>query len=569
MKPGSRLGKIVPAIGWLRGYRSGWIGADLIAGLVVWALIVPESMAYAGIAGVPVQFGLYSVPLAVVAYMLLGTSRQLFVGPSSTVAVLAASTVAPLAAAGSDQYIALMAVLSLVVGLLYVVFGLLRMGFIARFFAKPVLDGFIVGLGIFIAVGQLHKIVGVSQGSGDTVRQFAHVFAEFGSWNWPTVAVGVSALVILFALARYAKKVPGALAVVVLGILGVHLFDLGNDGVALVGSVPTGFNFVSWTGITWADIGDMVPGALGIIVVGYAQSVAIAKSYAAQHNYQIDPNQELIAYGAASMGAGVLQGYTPTGSLSKSAAAQEAGGKSPLMMVFTAAFVVLTVLFIAGVFQDLPEAVLGAIVIHAVSGMIDFSKLTRLYRAHTPDFLLALGAFLGVILIGILAGIVIGVVLSLVLLIHRLDHPHGASLGRTPDGTRFGDIADNADVAPVPGAFIYRLDAPLIFVNADVVVDDIEARLRGIDPPPQTLIIDFESVEEVDTTGVDAIVRLHNSLSTRGVELALARVHSEVHAYMERDGFIDVVGSDRIFSTLALACEAVSPPPPSLSKAPE
>lgn len=460
-----------------------------------------------------------------------------------------------------------MALLSLVVGVLYVVFGLLRMGFIARFFAKPVLDGFIVGLGIFIAVGQLHKLVGVSQGSGDTVRQFAHVFAEFGSWNWPTV-VGVSALAILFALSRFAKKVPGALVVVVLGIFAVHLFDLGNDGVALVGSVPTGFHFVSWSGITWADIADMVPGALGIIVVGYAQSVAIAKSYAAQYNYQIDPNQELIAYGAASIGAGVLQGYTPTGSLSKSAAAQEAGGKSPLMMVFTAAFVVLTVLFIAGVFQDLPEAVLGAIVIHAVSGMIDFSKLTRLYRAHAPDFLLALGAFLGVILIGILAGIVIGVVLSLVLLIHRLDHPHGASLGRTPDGTRFADLDDdNADVAAVPGAFIYRLDAPLIFVNADVVVDDIEARLRSIDPPPQTLIIDFESVEEVDTTGVDALARLHQSLSTRGVELALARVHSEVHAYMERDGFIDVVGSDRIFSTVAIACEAVSPPPP-LSRSP-
>ena len=210
MKPGTRLGKMVPAVGWLRNYRSEWFGADLIAGLVVWALIVPESMAYAGIAGVPVQFGLYSVPLAVVAYMLLGTSRQLFVGPSSTVAVLAASTVAPLAASGSDQYIALMALLSLVVGVLYVVFGLLRMGFIARFFAKPVLDGFIVGLGIFIAVGQLHKIVGVSQGSGDTVRQFAHVFAEFGSWNWPTVAVGVSALVILFVFVAVRQEGAGS-----------------------------------------------------------------------------------------------------------------------------------------------------------------------------------------------------------------------------------------------------------------------------------------------------------------------------------------------------------------------
>jgi high affinity sulfate transporter 1 len=556
-----RLGKIVPAVGWLRGYSAAWFGPDLTAGLVVWALVVPESMAYAGIAGVPVQFGLYSVPLAVVAYMLFGTSRHLFDGPSSTVAVLAASAVAPLAASGTDQYIALMAVLSLVVGVLYIVFGLLRMGFIARFFAKPVLDGFIVGLGIFIAVGQLHKIVGVSKGSGDTVRQFAHVFAEFGSWNWPTVAVGVGALAILFALGRFAKKVPGALVTVVLGILVVHLFDLANHGVDLVGSVPTGFHFVSWAGITWNDIAQMVPGALGIIVVGYAQSVAIAKSYAAKFQYQIDPNQELIAYGAASIGAGVLQGYTPTGSLSKSAAAQEAGGKSPLMMLFTAAFVLLTVLFIAGVFKDLPEAVLGAIVIHAVSGMIDFSKLTRLYRAHAPDFLLALGALLGVILIGILSGIVIGVVLSLVLLMHRLDHPHGAALGRSLDGSRFADLAENSDVAPVPGTFIYRLDAPLIFVNADLVVDDIEARLRSLDEQPQSVILDFESVEEVDTTGADAIARLHQSLATRGVDLALARVHAGVHGYMERDGLIEVVGSDRIFPTVATACAASSSPP--------
>jgi sulfate permease, SulP family len=264
-------GRALPALAWLSGYRASWFGPDVLAALVIWALIVPESMAYAGIAGVPVQFGLYSVPLAVVAYMLLGTSRQLFVGPSSTVAVLAASTVAALGATDTSHYVALMAALSILVGLLYIVAGLLRMGFIARFFATPVLDGFIVGLGLYIAVGQLPKLVGVSKGTGDTLRQAAHVFAEIGSWSWPTVAIGVGCLFVLFGLARVVPKVPGALVVAVVSILLVNVFDLTAHDVDVVGSVPTGFHFVTWSGLTFNDIARMIPGALGIIVVGYAQ----------------------------------------------------------------------------------------------------------------------------------------------------------------------------------------------------------------------------------------------------------------------------------------------------------
>ncbi len=557
----ARWATVLPATGWLRGYRRGWLAADLVAGLVLWALVVPEAMAYAGIAGVPVQFGLYSIPLAVVAYMLLGTSRQLFDGPSSTVAIMAAATIAPLAAAQSEHYVVLMAVLSLLVGVLYVIFGLLRMGFIARFFAKPVLDGFIIGLGIYIAVNQLPKIVGVEKGGGDTIRQFVHVLAEFGSWNWAAVGVGAGSLAVLFGLARFAPKVPGALVVVVLGILAVRLFDLASHDVAVVGAVPAGFHFVPWSGITWDDLAALLPGALGIIVVGYAQSIAVAKSYAAKFDYVIDPNQELIAYGAASIGAGALQGYTPTGSLSKTAASVEAGGKSPLALLYTAVFVVVTVLFFTGIFENLPEAVLGAIVIHAVSGMIDWSKLTRLYRAHTPDFWLALGALLGVIVLDILPGIVIGVVLSLVLLLHRVDHPHTAALGRSPDGTQFADLEQNPDFAPVPGTLIFRLDAPLIFANTDVVIDDIETRLRSIQPPPRLLILDFETVSEVDTTGADALARLHHQLTARGTELALAQAHFGVREYLARDGQLDVLVADRSYPTVAAAVAALSREP--------
>jgi sulfate permease, SulP family len=550
----------VPALGWLRQYRREWLGRDLVAGLVVWALVVPEAMAYAGIAGVPVQFGLYSVPLAVVAYMLFGTSRHLFDGPSSTVAIMAAATVAPLAAAQSERYVVLMAVLSLLIGGLYVVFGLLRMGFIARFFAKPVLDGFIIGLGVYIAVNQIPKVVGVEKGSGNTIRQLTHVVTEIGSWNWATVGVGVGTLLVLFALGSAAPKVPGALVAVVLGILAVRLFDLTSQDVEVVGAVPQGFHFVAWSGVTWDDVVELVPGALGIIVVGYAQSIAVAKSYAARFGYSIDPNQELIAYGAASLGAGALQGYTPTGSLSKTAASAEAGGKSPLVLLVCAALTVVTVLLLTGIFEDLPDAVLGAIVIHAVAGMVDVSKLTRLHRMHTPDLWLALGALGGVLLLDILPGIVIGVVLSLVLLLHRVDHPHSAVLGRSPEGARFADLDQNPGFAPVPGVLIYRLDAPLIFANADVVIDDIEGRVRRAEPAPQVLVLDFEGVFEIDTTGTDALAGLHHTLSTRGITVAIARAHHDVREYLARDGLLATIGPDRLFPTVAVAVEALGPP---------
>jgi len=474
----SRLGRVLPILRWLPGYRTAWLGPDVLAGLTVWALVVPESMAYAAIAGVPVQYGLYTVPLAVVGYALFGTSKRLFVGPSSTVAALSAATVAPLAVASSDHFVALTAVLALLVGGLYVLAGLLRMGFIARFFAKPVLEGFILGLGIYMVVGQIYKVVGAPKPSGTTLQALWADLTSISEWNWTTVAVGAASLVVLFGLARFAPKVPGTLVVVVVGIAATSLFGLERHGVEVVGRVPTGFAFVSWSGITFDQVWAMVPGALGILVVGYAESLAVAKAYAAKDNSRIDPNQELIAYGAASIGAGSLQGLTTTGSLSKSAAADEAGSRTPVTFLVVGALAVVTVLFIAGVFEKLPEAVLGAIVIHAVWGMIDFRKLTRLAKASVPDFWLALGALVGVIAVGILAGIVIGVVLSLVLLIHRFDHPHVAILGRDREADRFEELDGHPEARGVPGVLIYRLEAPLIFANADVVSDDITSKLE-------------------------------------------------------------------------------------------
>jgi len=552
----SRLARVLPITQWLPTYDPAWIGPDLLAGLTVWALVVPEAMAYAAIAGVPVQYGLYTVPLAVVGYVIFGTSRRLFVGPSSTVAVLSAATVAPLAVGGSDHYIVLTAVLALLVGVLYLGLGLLRMGFIARFFAKPVLEGFILGLGIYMVVGQVYKVVGAPKPSGNTVQALWADLTAIADWNWTTVAVGTASLVILFVLSGVAPKVPGALVVVVLGIAAASLLNLESHGVELVGSVPTGYSFVPWSGVTADQVWAMIPGALGIIVVGYAESLAVAKTYAARDNVQIDPNAELIGYGAASIGAGMLQGFTTTGSLSKSAAAEEAGSRSPVTFLVVGALVVLTTLFIAGVFEKLPEAVLGAVVIHAVWGMIDVGKLTRLWRAHVPDFWLALGAVLGVVLVGILVGVVIGIVLSLVLLIHRFDHPHVAILGPDPSGTRFEDLERHPEARAVPGVLIYRLEAPLIFANADVVMDDLWSRLDAAGP--RAVVLDFEAVYEIDTAGADTLVRLHDQLRGRGVTVVLARTHGDVLDYLDRVAGLEVFGPGAVFGTVRDAIDSLA-----------
>jgi high affinity sulfate transporter 1 len=509
-------------------------------------------MAYADIAGVPVQYGLYAVPLAVVAYLVFGTSRHLVVGPSSTVAALSASTVAPVLATGGSvaDYVALTAALSLLVGAIYLALGLARMGFVARFFAKPVLDGFIVGLGLYIAIGQLPKLVGVEKYDGNSLQQFAHLISGIADWNGATVAVGLASLAALVLLVRFLPKLPGALIVVVGSIVAAEALGLDAHGVALVGEVPTGFQFVSWSGVTFDRLVEMVPGALAIVVVGFAESVAIAKSYAAKHRYQIDPNKEMIAYGAANIGSGVLQGYTVSGSLSKSAAAETAGARSPMVLGVLAGATLLTIALIAGAFQTLPEATLAAIIIVAVAGMIDLRVLKRLADAQVMDFWLALGAMAGVLLWDILAGVVIGVVLSLVLLIHRLDTPHVAVLGRNADGTIYRDVSAHPGYQEVPGLLIYRFDAPLIFTNCDFLVDDLTARIHAADPPIERVVLDFETIEEVDTTGLDVLVRFKDDLDGEGIIFDVAHLRSSVLAFFERMGAIERIGRDHLFTTV-------------------
>ena len=535
---------------WLSGYRRPWLTRDAVAGLTLWALVVPEAMAYASIAGVPAQFGLYAVPLAVLAYAWLGTSTRLFVGPSSTICALTATVVAPLAAAGGDQYVLLTAVLSLLVGVTFIALGLLRMGFLSRLFAEPVLDGFIVGLGLYIAVGQLPKLVGLEKPEGNTVQQVGGLLREVGSWNLTSILLGAGALAALFLLHRVAPKVPAALVVVVVSILLVPTLSLEDRGVSVVGEIPAGFVFVPWDGLTLDHVIALVPGALTVVIVGFAESLAVVKAYAAKDGTTVDANRELLAYGAASIGSGVLQGFPPAGSLSKSAAAETSGAKSPLSFVTTAALVVLTILFLTGVFATLPEPVLGAIVIHAVAGMIQPRSIWRLRQIRVPDFWLALSAFLGVVLIDVTAGIVIGLVLSLVLLLQRLGQPHVARLGQHPE-RGFVDLAAYPDAVPVPGTLVARVDGPLVFANVDPVLEELRRGIRETSPRPDLLVLDFEATYEIDVTAATALARLLQDLKASGVEVRFAAVHAPVREYAGRLSLDPLAGLDDPYPSVA------------------
>ncbi len=547
------LGSVGPPP-WLAGYRRRLLGRDAVAGLTLWALVVPEAMAYASIAGVPPQFGLYAVPLAVIGYAWLGSSQRLFVGPSSTICALTATIVAPLAAVATDQYVLLTAVLSLVTGVVFIALALLRMGFISRLFARPVLDGFIVGLGVFIAVGQLPKVVGMEKPEGNTLRQFFDVVTSPGSWNAATVALGVGSFAVLVLLHRLAPKVPAALVVVVVSLLLVPALSLEERGVEVVGAIPAGFAFVSWGGVTLDQVLDLVPGALGVVVVGFAEGLAVAKAYAAKDRTAVDANRELLAYGAASIGAGVLQGFPPAGSLSKTAAAERAGARSPMTFVVSAALVVLTILFLTGIFANLPEPVLGAIVIHAVIGMIQPLKIWGLRRLRLPDFWLALVAFLGVVLIEVMAGILIGVGLSLVMLLQRLSAPHTASLGRHPE-RGFVDLALNSGTEPIPGTLIFRVDGPLVFASIDPVVDDLRRRALATEERLDLVVIDFEATYEIDVTAADALAGVVGDMRTAGIEVRFAAAHDQVREYTARLGLEELVGLADPYPTVAAAVD--------------
>ncbi|MGW4364285.1 SulP family inorganic anion transporter [Nocardia takedensis] len=515
----------------LGGYRRGWLRPDLLAGLTVWAVLVPESLAYAGIAGLPPVVGLYAAVPALVLYAALGSSRHLVVGPMSATAALSASIIAPLAAGGSDRYVALAAALAIVTGIVGLLAGLLRLGFVAAFISEPVLKGFIVGLALTIIVGQVPKLFGVERAEGNFFEQTWGLLGELGDLDVRTTIIGAVSLILVLAVKRWLPLIPGSLLVVLLAITAVALFGFDDKGVAIVGHIDAGLPTLGLPDGVGADMFlDLVGPACGVLLIGFAEGLGAAKTYAARAGYEIDANRELAGMGAANLGSGLCAGMVVNGSLSKTAVNGGAGARTQLSGLVVALATVLTLLFLTGLFEKLPEATLAAVVIAAVVELVDFAALRALYRVWTrrlgsiygaaarADFAAAMAAMLGVLLFDTLPGLVIGIAVSMLLLLYRSSRPHVAALVRADN--RWVEIADHPGAVSDPSVLVVRVEAGLYFANADRVRTRIED-LCG--DRTEIVVLDAETSPFVDVSAARMLAELHDGLRRRGVELRIAR----------------------------------------------
>ncbi|MFF0497677.1 SulP family inorganic anion transporter [Nocardia aobensis] len=515
----------------LAGYRPQWLRADVVAGLTVWAVLVPEALAYASIAGVPPVVGLYAAVPSLVLYALAGSSRHLVVGPMSATAALSAAIVTPMAGADGGRYIALSAGLAIATGIVGLIAGAIRLGFVAAFISEPVLKGFIIGLALTIIIGQVPKLLGIHKHEGNFFEQAWGVLRHLGDAQWRTVVVGVVSLAIVLVLKRWLPLVPGSLLAVLVGIGAVAVFDLDERGVAIVGHIDSGLPALELPdGLDVSNYIDLLGPAVGVLLIGFAEGLGAAKTYAAKAGYQIDANRELLGLGAANLGAGLSSGMVVNGSLSKTAVNGSAGARSQGSGLVVAALTVLTLLFLTGLFENLPEATLAGVVIAAVIELVDFAALRRLYRVWTQrlggiygkaaraDFAAAVAAMVGVLLFDTLPGLLIGIGISMLLLVYRTSRPHVVPVVRS--GTLWLDADRHPELPQRPDLVVVRVESGLFFANADYVRERIEQLCTD---RTRLVVLDAETSPSIDVTAAAMLADLRDDLGRRHIDFRIAR----------------------------------------------
>jgi sulfate permease, SulP family len=558
--PAEVVRRHVPILQWLPRYDRAWLASDAIAALSVWALLVPQSLAYAALVGVPVQYGLYTAFAALVAYPLFGTSRQLVEGPSATVGAVSAAVVAPLVGAsamGTSGAVGYTAALALATGGVYLALGVLRMGWVSTFLSKAVMAGFILGFSIGIVIDQSHKLFGVAIDSGTYVQELVSTAKALPDTDITTLAVGAGSLGALLAMRYTAPKWPRALIVMALAIVAVDAFDLDSRGVAVTGHVPTGLFSVGLPDVGFSQATALVVGALSVIFVGFSESLASSRTLALKRGYEIDANQELVAQGMANGASALVGGFVVDGSLSKTSVADAAGQRSQMASLINATLILLTILLLASLFEKLPSATLGAVVIDAMVGLVTFTSLRRYFRVNRADWVFFMGAGLGILFFGIIQGILTGVVLSLLLLIARSSRTSIRRLGYDPGSASYHAVARSPELQTVPGVLVARVDGPLFFADADRFRSRIQELVRT-DARPAAVVIDADAVHLTDTDGADILIQVADELRSQGTELALAQVHPPVLALWRRAGLSEVVADDQVFTTVHDAVEAFS-----------
>ena len=539
MRARRALEQFVPITNWLPECSWKTARKDIVAGIAVAGLLIPEGMAYAGIAGVPPQMGLYAACVGMFVYAIFGTSRQLAVTSTSSSAAMLAALVAPLALADSARYMMLVSAAAIASGCLFLLAGLLKLGAVSEFISKPVLKGFVFGLALTIIVKQAHKLLGIPSGHGNFFHQSWHVLASIADVNQWTLGVGAGALLIMLLLRALAPRVPSVLVVLVLGILSFSWFGLERHAVEVVGTIRAGMPTLSWPRVGEDELADVFIGATGIVLVLIAEAIAAGRTFAAKNNYEISPNQELRALGMANLVSGLFGGMIVGGGMSGTAANDAAGARTQLSTITASLFVGLTLAFLLPMFRNLPEAVLGAIVVHAVMHLVDIGTLKYYAKLRTGSIWIALAALIGVLQMGILRGLILAVGLTLIALMHKLSSPQDSVLGRLPESMTFVDVARYSEAEQVPGLLIFRPNGLLFFANANRVHNRLLELVKGSGASLRAVVVNLEASPEIDVTSLEMLRRLRDELQKSGIHLYFSRVADPVRDLFDRSGFLD------------------------------
>jgi high affinity sulfate transporter 1 len=553
------VSRLIPGARVISSYRREWLAKDVIAGVVLTTLLVPQGMAYAELAGLPPITGLYTSILCLLGYAVFGPSRILVLGPDSSLGPMIAATILPLAGADGDpeRAIALASMLALIVAAIMILGAAAKLGFIADLISKPTMIGYMNGLALTILVSQLPKLFGFKvEGEG-----LIHEFTGFvkGLANGEAVAaaaaVGIVGIALILILQRWLPKVPAVLIMVVLAIAAASIFNLADHGVSLVGVLPKGFPPLTIPHIRRSDVGPLFAGALGIALVSLADTISTASAFGARTGQEINGNQEMIGIGVANLAAGLFQGFPVSTSGSRTAVAERSGAKTQLTGVTGAALIILMIVLVPGLFRNLPQPALAAVVITASLSLADIPGTVRLWRQRKVEFSLSITAFLGVALLGVLPGIAIAVALSILNVFRRAWWPYDTELGRVEGLEGYHDVHVHPEAQHLPGLVIYRFDAPLFFANATSFRDEVR-RLAKSDPKPTWIMIAAEPVTDVDTTASDMLEDLDEELNAEGISLVFAELKDPVRGKIERYGLTRTIDPRHFYPTIESAVAA-------------
>ena len=549
----------LPGLQVISSYRRRWLVKDVIAGVVLTTLLVPQGMAYAELAGLPPITGLYTSILCLLGYAVFGPSRILVLGPDSSLGPMIAATILPLVAANGDakRAVALASILAIMVAAIMILAAVAKLGFIADLISKPTMIGYLNGLALTILIGQLPKLFGFKVSADDLIGEitgFARGLAH-GEAVPAAAAVGLAGIAVILVLQRWLPKVPAVLIAVVLAIAATTIFSLADHGVSLVGVLPKGFPPFTIPSVRLSDLGPLFAGALGIALVSLADTISTASAFAARSGQEVRGNGEMIGIGAANLAAGLFQGFPVSTSGSRTAVAERSGAKTQLTGVIGAALIILMIVLVPGLFRNLPQPALAAVVITAALSLADIPGTVRLWRQRKAEFLLSIAAFLGVALLGVLPGIAIAVALSILNVFRRAWWPYATVLGRVAGVEGYHDVHSYPDAEHLPGLVIYRFDGPLFFANATPFRDEIR-RLANADPKPTWILIAAEPVTDVDTTASDVLEDLDETLNAEGISLVFAELKDPVRHKIERYGLTRTINPQHFFPTIAAAIAA-------------